>query len=302
MRPRALPVLSTVLALAALGAGGVRASNTLRPGSDATACRNMLLPGSMQRCSGDASALTDPVVLPDGQAPRFEAGAASAALDAGRVPVQRDPAPAALYTEPDERDVDQYLAEYGKPPRSAVRALLNPTDGNIAAMRSDQLRREIVAAYVAQRLTQIGTGPLEPPRPGSGAYAELPYFIGMTIAAYVPAECASCAELYRMLRQFMEQNPAVDLQLMVVGEPGGANPLSAMLDGGLPVPVSGLTGEQASARGISTLPAVEVRDTRNGRRRLLGPGIDAAALREEVAALRQSGLGSDTRHVEGGRR
>jgi hypothetical protein len=54
-----------------------------------------------------------------------------------------------------ERAVDDFLAGYGKPPREAVRALLDPTDQNIAAWALAQRRTLDLAAYVGNRLTAL---------------------------------------------------------------------------------------------------------------------------------------------------
>jgi hypothetical protein len=51
--------------------------------------------------------------------------------------------------------IDAYLAAYGKPPRAAVRALLDPSDENVAALLAEQSRQELRAARVAARLTRL---------------------------------------------------------------------------------------------------------------------------------------------------
>lgn len=54
-----------------------------------------------------------------------------------------------------DTEVAAFLADYGKPPREAVRALLDPTDENIAAWMQAQQKTLAISAYVAQRLTAL---------------------------------------------------------------------------------------------------------------------------------------------------
>jgi hypothetical protein len=54
-----------------------------------------------------------------------------------------------------EAQVDAVLQQWGKPPREAVRALLDPTDENILAWIGSQRRTLSVARYVATRMTEL---------------------------------------------------------------------------------------------------------------------------------------------------
>ncbi len=73
----------------------------------------------------------------------------------------------------DER-ISAFLADYGKPPRYAVRALLDPTDDNIRAWIRAQQKTLAAAAYVARRMTALQRNPPAegaasvPPKPASG--------------------------------------------------------------------------------------------------------------------------------------
>lgn len=54
-----------------------------------------------------------------------------------------------------DAEISAFLANYGKPPPEAVRALLDPTDDNIRAWIQAQQRTLAVAAYVARRMTVL---------------------------------------------------------------------------------------------------------------------------------------------------
>jgi hypothetical protein len=62
-----------------------------------------------------------------------------------------------------ERAVDAYLANFGKPPREAVRALLDPSDRNIELWAQEQRRTLAIAAFAAARLTAIQQDSAGPP-------------------------------------------------------------------------------------------------------------------------------------------
>jgi len=249
--------------------GSVQAGE-LTPGSDAPACRNMLTPGSAHACSQERSR---PAVERYGIPPQARGITASA--DRGEP--ASDPV--------SEKDVDDFLASYGKPPRSAVRALLDPTDGNIAAMRVDQSRREIVAAYVAQRLTELQARDAGPATVAE--YRTLPYLVGMQVTAFVDAACEQCEELYRMLRRFIAADPIVDVRLAVVADSAEQAPLGALLTGGLAVPASTVSRQDVLAYGISALPAIMIEDLRSRRRRVIPADADSAQLHERIVAMRR---------------
>jgi len=54
-----------------------------------------------------------------------------------------------------EARIDAYMASYGKPPREAVRALLDPTDDNIRSFLQQQETTLALAGYVASRMTAL---------------------------------------------------------------------------------------------------------------------------------------------------
>ena len=64
-------------------------------------------------------------------------------------------APALADREQEEAKVEAYLASYGKPPREAVRAILDPSDQNIAQWHLAQERTMALASYLGSRLTAL---------------------------------------------------------------------------------------------------------------------------------------------------
>jgi len=262
-------------------------ADALHPGSDAPAC-GALRPGATAACPARAADPPGTVATPfpgvTARSPAPPPGERREAPVRAELPIDRGI----------ERDIDDFLLQYGKPPRSAVRALLDPSDENIAALRAEQARRETVAAYVAQRLTEIQERPelaeSSDPAALDAARRAVPFLAALRITVLVPADCASCAPLFRTLRQFGRANPVADLRLAVVGADGAAQVLGQLRDADLPVPVTVLSPDAARAFGFPELPAILVQDLRSGRRLALPAAIGAEALREAAVSLRRASL------------
>jgi hypothetical protein len=54
-----------------------------------------------------------------------------------------------------EVQIDAFLSNYGKPPREAVRALLDPSDSNVRALLRKQEETLAVATFLASRLSEL---------------------------------------------------------------------------------------------------------------------------------------------------
>jgi hypothetical protein len=116
-------VVPALLALAAL-AQACAAQASLVPGAPPGDCRSALRVGIVACQATDAAA------------------------------AQSGPAPAAARAV-SEAQVDAFLQQWGKPPREAVRALLDPSDENILAWIGSQRSTLSVARYVATRMTEL---------------------------------------------------------------------------------------------------------------------------------------------------
>ena len=80
---------------------------------------------------------------------------AAAGADVPRTAAPRAPPAPPAVSEPADADVERYLAGHGRPPREVARALLDPSDANIAAMMRRLQRDQAIAAYVGQRMTEL---------------------------------------------------------------------------------------------------------------------------------------------------
>jgi hypothetical protein len=184
-----------------------------------------------------------------------------------------------------EPEVNEFLAQYGKPPREAVRALLAPTDANIAGWLNQQRRVVAVASYVASRITHMQEQ-LEAD-PDSGTPTSLPALeatIQMRATLYVTGSDARSLQAVKALQRLVARYPSVDGRVTQVGSPSNSDLASWLARVDTVLPVSML--EQDAIRDM-TLPALLIEDVRYGRRRLLdAAAITPQRIRDEMLALR----------------
>jgi hypothetical protein len=120
-----------------------------------------------------------------------------------------------------EAQVDAFLATYGKPPREAVRALLDPSDENIRALLRNQERTIAVASFVAARMTQM-----QAERKGvagdSSNIIELPSAMNtrLTLAARIgdPSIVNATMAVERLARELPALNVRIELHGSASGE------------------------------------------------------------------------------------
>ncbi len=263
-------------------------ASPLSVGSDAPACNNMLRPGMMAKCEEKSVANAVPVSTPT-------ANPALSIPNSTNIATKLDRAlPLGGVSE---AMVDEYLASYGKPPREAVRALMNPTDENIAAMAIAEQKRQVIAGYVAQRWTEYQQG--QSPKSTKAtfdAYTVLPMFVGMRLSLYVSPGCGECEAAVLNVRKLVEENPVLDSRLVIIANDERAT-LETLMHLGVSMPVSTVTPQQATAAGIAATPVIEIIDTRNARRRMISGIATADALREAVIQLRKSGRVTNEAHI-----
>lgn len=140
------------------------------------------------------------------------------ALHIGVVTCNSDAAESPSNRSITEAQVNEYLAQYGKPPREAVRALLNPTDDNIAAWIRKQREVVAIASYVASRMTQMGSqfddgwvGGAPMPK------SNLPAAIQMRVTLLLKLDDPPSLRAVRALQILVDRYPSIDGRLVQVG-------------------------------------------------------------------------------------
>jgi len=189
----------------------------------------------------------------------------------------------------EERQVDAFLARYGKPPREAVRALLDPSDDNILAWLHSQNETLARANYVARRMSalqsQLDTrsariGPL-------GARDRAPM---TSVRATLYARDLDAATLAgaRSLGELQRRHPRLDARLVRLAPAGTEAPRVPpqwVATLGTRVPIDTVAADVAEA---ADLPQLWVEDLRNGSRRSLhAPSLDEASIEQAIEELRE---------------
>lgn len=121
--------------------------------------------------------------------------------------------------DPMQARIDDFLSQYGKPPRAAIRALLDPSDDNIRLMILQQQDSLGMATYLAARMTQLQNAfpvqvnsPVKPDAFGS-------LLAGKSLVYYtqqndVNALISNISPLILLAQSF----PSLSVQIAVVGQ------------------------------------------------------------------------------------
>ncbi len=184
-----------------------------------------------------------------------------------------------------EAQVDEYLAQYGKPPREAVRALLDPSDANIAAWIKKQRQVVLTASYVAKRMTEMQSQskadfPLDRLTPLS----EISGMMQMRATLYLRSTDASSLRAAHALQQVVARYPSIDGQIVQLGPPSDGHPSDwlAKLDTLLPVSILAF-----QPIDDSPLPSLLIEDVRHGSSlRLDIADVTPRRIRDQIIALR----------------
>lgn len=194
--------------------------------------------------------------------------------------------------------IDAFLASYGKPPRSAVRALLEPTDDNIRELLAEQERTLSLAAYVAARMTslkraqdpltdQAGPDPQRTPLPEQ-----------MRILLFQRPDDTSTRDTVAALAILARIAPSLQAGIRIVGpiESSHLKDVIGHIDPALSVDVA--PAEQVD---LDALPFVRIEDTKAGHVYTVDAhGLRLGQMREALYALRAGGLAGEA-HRQGDR-
>jgi len=184
-----------------------------------------------------------------------------------------DSTPAADATAPvTEAQIDAFLQQYGKPPRQAVRALLDPSDENIAAWLRAERRIISVAGYVAQRMTELQSRldsdaqtPEGIAEPAAAAAQHQAAMMQMRATLYTQGDGEDARAAARSLQQVLARYPMLEARLARPARP--STPYPARQPDGTPnldtmLPVSVVAEDSADS---SHLPWLLLEDLRQPR-------------------------------------
>jgi hypothetical protein len=205
--------------------------------------------------------------------------AAPVAPAAARAPSVPPAAQAAPPRAAAEAEVDAFLAQHGKPPREVARALLDPTDENIAAMARRLQRDHAVAAYVAQRMTDLQqSDPTLATAAPSAVPADLPSFTGLRLVLVSQIECARCDRAAQALQRLVAIYPTLDARVVVAGVREPRQLVAEMARSGVTLPTAP-ADDALLQRTRRAPPFLVIADIRRQREALLVDVEDTERLR-----------------------
>jgi hypothetical protein len=194
-----------------------------------------------------------------------------------------------------EDRVDAYLANFGKPPREAVRALLDPSDHNIRELLRMQQEKLALVAYVAARMTALQTSE---GRPLNLAQTDPSAFLQMHISLVQRPRDPDARAALHALRDLARQVPALQAGVTIVGHFESAQLRGEITGIDTPLSVAVATPDSVAA---DQLPFLRIDDLRNQRVLVLDARTLTSAdqLRETIVALRANAAQGTAQRVPG---
>lgn len=257
MKAVAVQLLLSALCCTLTGAVCCRTTNDGRliPGADTSDCRSALRLGPVECKSADP-------------------GAANQSMRGERQQLDAD------------ASVEAFLANYGKPPREAVRALLNPTDENIRALMRQQEQTLAVAAYVAERMTALQRRVAQFPRDEKTISRDLPSFLQMRITLIQNLGDPTALPAMHALRDLAFEAPVLRAGVGFVGPLDDQQLREGIARVEEPLSVTVLP---AQANNGQDLPRILIEDLRYGRSLAIDARTATAALlRSRILVLRNA--------------
>jgi hypothetical protein len=199
------------------------ANDTARHVGPLTSCRSDFSPSAKANCLQESLAPATPTsaAIPPSN-PSITRTAPVLTPARNEIPVASPSAPAiatksAVIGGVSDKEVEDFLQRWGKPSSEAVRATLNPTDENIAAMRKRNMADVALARYIGNRSAQIDPTSSSPQNVESLGVGEAPALIRMKVILYTGIKCPACDRQITGLQTLTTQAPMLDASIAVVG-------------------------------------------------------------------------------------
>lgn len=191
-----------------------------------------------------------------------------------------------------EADVDAYLQNYGKPTREAARAMLDPSDENVAAMARSIRQQTATASYVAGRMTNLqqidpGLVAINP----SFTSEDLPYLSGMRVVLHTTVGCPDCDKAVVLLQRLVAESPILDARVVVHGASDAKALLMELGRVGITLPATAAT--PAQNKFAKYAPVALAADTRYGKEILINEFRNTQELRTSLANIRKSAMSGE---------
>ena len=190
----------------------------------------------------------------------------------------------------------RFYKNYGKPPKAAAAALLDPTPENVKSWALEEIRSQNNTAAVAAALTaeekKIESGEQNIPSEVAAAAKMPTYFADdMTIIMWGGGEkCPACKAQQAALQAMAAENPTMNISEKLVGKASLQEAVDYETHSGLDYNVLPATKSEAVKAGIKALPSLVITDDEYHHTVVLAGLINVKQLRDFVMALRRSSI------------
>jgi hypothetical protein len=190
----------------------------------------------------------------------------------------------------------RFYKNYGKPPKAAAAALLDPTPENIKGWALEEIRSQNNAAAVAAALTveekKIENSEQNIPSVVA-AEAKMPTYFAddMTITMWGGGEkCPACKAQQAVLQAMAAENPTMNVREKLVGKTSLQEVVDYETHSGLDYNVLPATKMEAAKADIKALPSLAISDQEYHHTAVLTGLVDVKQLRDFIMALRRNGI------------
>lgn len=256
-------IVGIACAILLQGSEGALAASFLTPGVIGQKCGSFLSPGALQACKKkEEDKKAEAENTPHGKAKT-------------------------LHTR-----LKEFYQHYGKPPKAAAKALLDPTPQNIDAWALEEVRNQDNAAMVAAELTAAEKRIEEkaeavPVQELEQAKIPTMYSDDMKVTLWSrTGQCPGCTAMTHEIQALAVENPSMIVQEKLVGAQSLSDAINYAAHGGLDFSVFPTDKKAALQKGIDAVPAIVLDDLEYHRHYVIKQPVDLEGLRREIMAFR----------------
>ena len=190
----------------------------------------------------------------------------------------------------------RFYKNYGKPPKAAAAALLDPTPENIKGWALEEIRSQNNAAAVAAALTteekKIENSEQNIPSEVA-AEAKMPTYFADDITVTMwggGVKCPACKAQQAALQAMATENPTMNIKEELVGKTSLQEVVDYETQSGLDFNVLPVTKSDAVKAGIKALPSLVITDEEYHHTAVLTGFVNVKQLRGFIMTLRRNGV------------
>ncbi|WP_140391004.1 hypothetical protein [Acidithiobacillus thiooxidans] len=191
-----------------------------------------------------------------------------------------------------------FYKNYGKPPKAAATALLDPTPSHIKAWALEEIRQQDNAAEVAAALTREEES-LEKQKqkiPAALALAaKIPNYYGdgmhVVLWGETPKLCPGCAEEEQVIQAIATENPNITVSENLVGAGSLQDAIRYAANSWFDFNVNPESIKNAEKMGVNRVPTLVITDGEYHKTIKIGGETGIKSLRNDIIDLRKQDIG-----------